>query len=250
MKVPRFRFSILSILLFTVVISVGAMLYQRHVAWKTAEAEFAEIISSLSEAEKMAPRAAELVIHYPQLAKRPNTMTWAAAFGDVHVCRTFLEAGADPNALDRMDQLPVTFWPAFNNDADILKLLIDHGADTNIPPSHSNYHATLLHVAANEGGREACQVLIDHGLDINATDEAGNTPLHLATHNLHGETVNLLLEHGADIRPNHRGETPQDFATDRTSSFQLSPDEKQTAMQIARSLEVHEQAQQQATNTP
>ena len=50
-------------------------------------------------------------------------------------------------------------------------------------------------------------------VDINARDEAGNTPLHKAAWNGHAEAVEVLLKHGAD--PNARStasRTPLDLA--------------------------------------
>ena len=38
----------------------------------------------------------------------------------------------------------------------------------------------LLHFAAAFGGKTLCQALIAGGVDVNATDAEGNTPLHKA----------------------------------------------------------------------
>lgn len=51
-----------------------------------------------------------------------------------------------------------------------------------------------LHWAAEYNQLEICQLLIDCGSDINATDNFGNTPLHFCKDNM---VRVLFLEHGA-----------------------------------------------------
>jgi ankyrin repeat protein len=55
---------------------------------------------------------------------------------------------------------------------------------------------TPLHIAAAEGRTEICGLLLDRGADVNAEDEDGNTPLYLAAKDGHTETAALLREHG------------------------------------------------------
>ena len=60
---------------------------------------------------------------------------------------------------------------------------------------------------------ELLNLLIDHGIDINAKDRFNNTPLHLACGNNNTNSARFLLDHGADIHAkNNHGETPLDRA--------------------------------------
>lgn len=57
---------------------------------------------------------------------------------------------------------------------------------------------SCLHQAVTSGSVMACEYLILNGGKINAQDEEGNTPLHLATEMGHTAQVCLLLKHRAD----------------------------------------------------
>ena len=57
--------------------------------------------------------------------------------------------------------------------------------------------STPLHRAAYVGNCELIQVLLDYGLDVNARNADGETPLVHATYG-QPKPVRLLLDHGAD----------------------------------------------------
>ena len=58
----------------------------------------------------------------------------------------------------------------------------------------SNNNRTLLHIAAQKGCTEACELLLDNDADVNAKDNDGRTPLDVA---LTDEIKQLLRDHGA-----------------------------------------------------
>lgn len=64
--------------------------------------------------------------------------------------------------------------------------------------------ATLLHLAATRGLVRTAETLIDLRANINARDDAENTPLHLACRQGHANVVSLLLNN--DARTNLRDE--------------------------------------------
>jgi len=53
--------------------------------------------------------------------------------------------------------------------------------------------------AARDGDLAGVQAELDKGVDVNAKDESGKTPLHQATFNGHKEVVELLIAKGADV---------------------------------------------------
>jgi ankyrin repeat protein len=117
-------------------------------------------------------------------------------------------------------------------------LLKELGADPSIPNADNS---TPLMAAAGLGTRspgedagtepevlEALQVLLEHGADLNAIDNAGETPMHAAAYKNSPGAVEFLAAHGAkpDIwnRPNKQGWTPLRIAQGyRFGNFKPSP---------------------------
>ena len=80
--------------------------------------------------------------------------------------------------------------------ADMLSLLLEHGADVN---GRVQYGRTPLHHASFGGKIEAGQCLLDRGADINAQMTDNQTPLMYAVFFGHVEFARMLLERGARI---------------------------------------------------
>ncbi len=71
------------------------------------------------------------------------------------------------------------------------------------------YGMTALHWAAAQGHAEIVKLLLDYGANINLRNREGNTPLHLAARNGNLSTVKLLLARGANATiVNRDGQTP------------------------------------------
>ncbi|MFA5119028.1 MAG: ankyrin repeat domain-containing protein [Candidatus Omnitrophota bacterium] len=79
---------------------------------------------------------------------------------------------------------------------EIVKLLVDAGADMNIS---ANSGMTPLHLAAKYGYPEVVKFFIGAGAAVNVRSNSGTTPLHLAAQSGHPEVVNLLISAGADL---------------------------------------------------
>ena len=62
---------------------------------------------------------------------------------------------------------------------------------------------------ARDGRTAELLEFVDHGLPVDAQDEAGNTALMLAAYRGHPETVRALIERGADVNlRNNRDQSP------------------------------------------
>jgi ankyrin repeat protein len=95
------------------------------------------------------------------------------------------------------------------------ELLLARGGELNTP-ARNTFMVTALHAALAGPEPGIAAVLIAAGADVNARQQAGNTPLHETAHAGLADLARLLLEHGAD--PTARdddGHTPADIARQR-----------------------------------
>ena len=136
-----------------------------------------------------------------------TNLHWAAANGYEDVLRLLLENGADVNTRDA-DGRNALYYALFTEDSkrSIAQLLLEAGAD--IEQLDTDGYR-LLHHAAVMSDLENMSLLLDLGASIEVMDGLGKTALHIAARRLHSEGVALLLRLGAD--PNSRdnfGSTP------------------------------------------
>ncbi|KAF8267173.1 ankyrin repeat-containing domain protein [Lactarius quietus] len=73
---------------------------------------------------------------------------------------------------------------------DIVRQLLEHGADPNIP---GHDHSATLHLASSGGSLEIAQLLLSYGAKVDEKDGKGRTPFQVARSN---ELKKLLLEYG------------------------------------------------------
>ena len=72
---------------------------------------------------------------------------------------------------------------ALNGKPDALRRMLEFGVDVNSPSENLYSHGTPLHHAVCSGSREAVEVLVDAGANLNAVDSAwSGTPLGWAEH--------------------------------------------------------------------
>lgn len=110
--------------------------------------------------------------------------------------KRLLQLGADPNSLDIHGTSPLCISRSPKSSL----LLIDAGADIN---AVNNYGSTPAHIAAYNGRSDILDILLKKKADINKTDMRDLTPLHSAVLIYYGpensRCVQLLLDAGADI---------------------------------------------------
>ncbi|MEJ2665224.1 MAG: ankyrin repeat domain-containing protein, partial [Spirochaetia bacterium] len=114
---------------------------------------------------------------------------------DLEHVRKLIKQGADIAAIDK--KVGLLQHCAYGNvSLDIIKLLIEHGADINKKGYKEG--GTVLFYAAQNSNFELVEYLIKVGADINTRDDYGGTALMSAAWGGHAEMVLFLLKNGAD----------------------------------------------------
>jgi ankyrin repeat protein len=163
---------------------------------------------------------------------------WHDSIDSLEVVRRLLEHGANPNAVliqpIKPRKVNVTspallgagatplLRAATHGDVAVLRLLVAKGADPNLA---TRAHTTALMLAAGLGWRdlysggsdsdalEFLKTCLEHGADVNATNDQGSTALHGAAERGSPVLIDFLAAHGASLEvKNKRGQTPLDEA--------------------------------------
>ncbi|KAL7287477.1 hypothetical protein TKK_0018577 [Trichogramma kaykai] len=81
----------------------------------------------------------------------------------------------------------------------IKEFLRKHPGKVDARAGPSGGRKTCLQVAAHQGQRELCHLLLEAGASLTVTDDDGDTPLHYAAFGNQAEIMELLLSRGAAI---------------------------------------------------
>lgn len=183
------------------------------------------------------------------VSNRPSPNVLPNEHSALDVMRLALEKGADPNAvlsrqapyrskIDRGNDTVLgagttaLLRAAKSADLPSIELLLEFGAD---PALATRNEVNALMMAAGVGTSEqdttgrfkteadavrAIDILLERGLDINATDRSGRTALHGAALQGYDEVVAALVERGANLRATDSdGFTPLDTARGLAGGF-------------------------------
>jgi hypothetical protein len=162
--------------------------------------------------------------------------------GKFELVKTLLDYGADPNA--RLKRSPArhgfTVHPvatgitplglaAFAGEADIIRLLVDRGADITIKADNGStpllfaagiYRRRAEKAVSNEDLMTAVVALVELGAKATEHDGSKTTALHGAAWLRSTEMVQYLVDHGADVfAKNSSGLTALDIADRSGISF-------------------------------
>lgn len=126
------------------------------------------------------------------LAEGATPLMRAAKGTDLPVMRALLEGGADPNLTTKSFTTALMFASGLRGTQqrgnrgpgapgtqtlEAATLLVEHGADVD---AFNNTGTTPLHVAAERGEEELVQLLVRRGAELDVVDRQGKTPLALA----------------------------------------------------------------------
>ncbi|MCA8991810.1 MAG: ankyrin repeat domain-containing protein [Planctomycetaceae bacterium] len=125
---------------------------------------------------------------------RNDELVEAAGAGDLATVRRLIEAGADPNSVDRHGM-----GTLLNFHPEVTRYLLEHGANPDVQ-RNENISPVLIGVC---GTFECLRLMVEAGADVNlASEHNGETALHGVASCNDIESVLLLLKHGAN--PNAR----------------------------------------------
>ena len=112
--------------------------------------------------------------------------------------KLLLKAKADPNLKEYSQSWAALPCAAYYGHLEMMKLLLDHGADVNIT---GKYNQTALHWSMRaiswRDQKEIVQLLIERGVNINHKDAKGKTALSMAKNRSSKGVIELLKKHGA-----------------------------------------------------
>ncbi|XP_065578662.1 ankyrin-2-like [Artemia franciscana] len=131
----------------------------------------------------------------------------AAVRGNIGICELLIKAGAEIDAVRKVDGA-TALWIAvaccrFIDGYNVVKCLLENGANPNVRTSCGGYFTTALHIAAESGNIGICELLIKAGAEIEVACNVYSVKvISIKTGGSRSEVVKGLLENIAN--PNRR----------------------------------------------
>jgi len=139
----------------------------------------------------------------------------ASSIGDKEILLRLIKQFPDQTNTYSVDGFTPLGLASFFGNIEVVKILIDNGANPNIA-SNNRFKVTPLHSACAISNYVIAEILIKNGADVNAKQMQNVTPLHSAAHNGHAKLVKLLIDNGADINSKmDNGQTPLFMAEEK-----------------------------------
>lgn len=132
----------------------------------------------------------------------------ATAWEDIDLVKLLLEHGANPAAQTSQCPSPFHISLASSKSLDILKKLVEAGADVNIPTP--NGHRPIF-LAITRGSEEIFRMILSARPDLDVVDSEGYTPIHAAVRGEEEGILSILLEQSQVLREKYGVESSFDI---------------------------------------
>lgn len=117
------------------------------------------------------------------------------------IVKLLILSGADVNLKNQLQQTPLQYAVAYKCEPDMIKMLIDTGADFNDCKDSNN--ESLLHLASRTNNLKLIRCLISNEANVNEKNSDGQTALHVAAienkKDSHFSAIEVLLRVGANV---------------------------------------------------
>jgi len=151
-----------------------------------------------------------------------TALHWACMRAHWDVVKYLIEKGADLNVVGGDGGTQIN-WAVHHDNVDIIKILIEKGAKLNI---RNQWGMTELHTAIWRGNIHVVGYLLDHGSDPNIKTNEGWTSMHYAYRSGHDNVIALLKKRGVSMtEKDDMGRTPQYLYFKKPNPIELSEDE-------------------------
>ncbi|KAI8649883.1 Helo-like-N domain-containing protein [Fusarium sp. Ph1] len=127
--------------------------------------------------------------HVLRTSNREIVLIGVCANHFLGVARELLKAGANPNHASN-DGRNAMYWALYCGNVELFKLLVQNGGDVNYRWQHDE--CTLIMMAAERGNMDILRVLMDAGADVGGQNKNGETALGLAQQKNKKQAVELL----------------------------------------------------------
>ena len=124
----------------------------------------------------------------------------ASVYCSKEILQAIISHGVDVNATNK-NNTTALMRACVQGNEDAINVLLTAGADPNI--TNAAVGTCLHHAALGDCSKEVFQAIINHGIDVNATNNDNSTTLMIACVQGNDDAINVLLKAGAD--PNIAG---------------------------------------------